>query len=75
MELTHLVVPGINDDAEAFAAMTDWIAGLSPDIPLHISRYFPRRRYSAPPTDIDLLRSFAGIARGRLRRVHLGNVR
>ena len=74
VELTHLVVPGVNDESEEFAAMVEWIAALSPEIPLHISRYFPRRRYTAPPTDIDLLRSFAGIARNRLRRVHLGNV-
>ena len=74
VELTCLVVPGISDDEKEFAAMTDWIAALSPDIPLHVSRYFPRRFYSAPPTDVELLRARAEIARGKLRRVHLGNV-
>lgn len=74
VELTHLVVPGLNDSAEEFAAMIDWIASLSRDVPLHISRYFPRRNYAAPPTDINLMSAFAGIAGGRLRRVHLGNI-
>ena len=74
VELTHLVVPGINDDTESFSAMIEWIAALSADIPLHISRYFPRRNYSALPTDVGLLYSFAGIARGKLKNVHLGNV-
>ena len=74
VELTNLVVPGLNDDRDAFAAMVDWIAALSPDIPLHLSRYFPRRNYREPPTDIGLLHDLAAIARGRLSRVHLGNV-
>ena len=74
VELTNLVVPKLNDDCEAFTAMVEWIAALSPDIPLHISRYFPRRNYSEPPTDIGLLHDLAAIARGRLAHVHLGNV-
>ena len=74
VELAHLAVPGINDDLEAFAAMADWIAGLSHDIPLHITRYFPARHYAAPPTNIDLLRQMADIAKARLRHVYLGNV-
>ena len=74
VELTHLVVPGINDDTESFAAMVEWVAAISADIPLHISRYFPRRNYSAPPTDTGLLYSLAAIARGKLKNVHLGNV-
>lgn len=74
VELTHLLVPGLNDGRDVFAALVDWVANLSPDIPLHITRCFPRRHYAGPPTDTALLRSFAALARGRLRRVHLGNV-
>lgn len=74
VELTNLVVPGLSDSAEEFAAMTEWIASLSPDIPLHISRYFPANRYREPSTPLPLLRGFADIAAVRLRRVHVGNV-
>ena len=74
VELTHLVVPGLNGGAEEFAAMVEWIASLSKDIPLHISRYFPKRNYIVKATDISLMHYLAGIARGRLRRVHLGNI-
>ncbi len=82
VELTNLVVPGLNDGLggqgapgdDAFAEMVDWIAALSPDIPLHISRYFPRRNYFEPPTDIGRLHDLAAVARARLSRVHLGNV-
>ena len=73
-ELTHLVVPGINDDIDSFAEMVDWIADISRDIPLHISRYFPARNYHEPPTSLELLYSMASVAKMRLSCVHLGNV-
>ena len=73
-ELTHLVVPGINDNGDSFTEMVDWIASISRNIPLHISRYFPARNYNEPPTDVELLRSLASIAKGKLKHVHLGNV-
>jgi len=74
LELTTLVVPDVSDDVEEFAALVDWVAGLSPDIPLHISRYFPAAAYTAPPTNLNLLDRFQGMAAARLRHVHLGNV-
>jgi pyruvate formate lyase activating enzyme len=54
--------------------MTDWIAQISPDIPLHISRYFPAYKYSKSPTDISLIEKLLNIARGRLKYVYTGNV-
>jgi pyruvate formate lyase activating enzyme len=74
IELTNLVVPGISDSYEDFVRMIDWIAELSPAIPLHISRYFPAYQYGAPPTDIGLMKEFGIIARKKLAHVHLGNV-
>ena len=73
VEVTTLVVPGISDRAEDMDEEAQWLAALSPDLPLHISRYFPRHRMSAPPTpsaDIDRL---TAIARRHLRHVHRGN--
>ena len=75
VELTHLVVPGLVDTGEGFDAMTDWIAALSPSVPLHLSRCFPAWRHFVPPTDTELLYSLADRARGKLRHVYLGNVR
>ena len=74
VELTTLVVPGLSDDPEEFAALVDWVAGLDRNLPLHLSRYFPAHRWSAPATDLDLLRRFQGLAAGRLARVNLGNI-
>ena len=75
VELTTLVVPGISDSPEELAAMVDWIAGISPDIPLHLSRYFPAHKHTAPATEPDLLRRLAHSAGEKLRHVHLGNLR
>jgi pyruvate formate lyase activating enzyme len=75
IELTNLVVPGISDSIEDFVRMVDWIAGMDRRIPLHISRYFPAFRYSAPPTDVRVMEKFCSYAITKLSRVHLGNVR
>ena len=75
VELTNLVVPGLTDSPDEFAAMVEWIASVSPDIPLHVSRYFPANRYREPSTPIELLQRFASIAKTRLNRVRTGNVR
>ena len=74
VELTNLVVPDISDSHEDFARMVEWIASISPEIPLHVSRYFPAYRYSAPPTDVGLVRNFAAFAGTKLRHVHTGNI-
>ena len=73
-ELTHLVVPSINDNIDSFKEMVDWIAGISRDIPLHVSRYFPARNYHEPPTNLEILYSMASIAKRKLKHVHLGNI-
>lgn len=74
VEVTTLVVPGISDSAPEFEAEVEWLASLSRDIPLHISRYRPAWKYTKPPTDIALLQKFAAMAKARLKHVHLGNV-
>ncbi|MBQ6772493.1 MAG: AmmeMemoRadiSam system radical SAM enzyme [Synergistaceae bacterium] len=74
VELTSLIVPGINDNREEFDSMIEWIANISRDIPLHVTRYFPARDYHKPPTDIELLYSLTQIARSKLHNVHTGNI-
>ena len=74
VEITNLIVPGVSDSESDFTAMTDWIAAISPEVPLHISRYFPAFRSSAPSTDVSLIRGFYDIARGRLKYVYMGNM-
>lgn len=74
LEVTTLVVPGLSDSPEEFAEQCSWLASVSPEIPLHISRYRPAHTFTAPPTPIAVLEEFAGIARAKLRHVHIGNV-
>lgn len=75
VELTTLVVPGLNDGAEEIEALARWIASIDKKIPLHLTRFFPRRLMSgAAPTDLSLLRSLAIVARKHLDDVTLGNI-
>ena len=75
LEVTTLVVPGLSDDDEQIDALTRWLASLDPDIPYHLTRFFPRHRMSAgQPTPIQTLCNLAGVARQHLNDVMLGNV-
>ena len=74
VEITSLIVPGLNDSPEDMDEEAKWISALNPDIPLHITRYFPRHRYNEPPTDISLMKELKTIAEKHLNRVLLGNV-
>ena len=74
VELTTLIVPGMNDDPEDMEREAQWIAEIDPLIPLHITRYFPRHRMHTPATEISLMRDLRQIAERFLKRVRLGNV-
>ncbi len=75
VEVTTLVVPGKNDADEDIDAIAATVAGISPDIPLHLTRFFPRWRMSGTAaTPVETLRRLERVARGRLKRVLLGNV-
>ncbi len=74
VELTSLIVPGLNDSIEDMQAEAEWIASIDPDIPLHITRYFPRYKMHEKATDINLLLRLQKVAQQSLRRVRLGNV-
>lgn len=74
VELTTLIVPGLNDDPRAMDAEARWIASLDPSIPLHLTRFFPCYHYQdRPPTSVALLQQLASIASNHLERVVLGN--
>jgi pyruvate formate lyase activating enzyme len=75
VEVTTLVVPGENDSAQEMEGLTDWLASISPEIPLHLSRFFPRYHMTdKPPTPLETLNKLAAIARRRLRHVYIGNI-
>jgi pyruvate formate lyase activating enzyme len=75
LELTFLVIPGLNDGFEVFEDMTDWIVKeTSRKTVLHISRYFPRYQLKIPPTPIKILEGLYYRAKKKLDFVYMGNV-
>lgn len=74
LELTNLLVTGMNDSEEDVSALVDWIASLDPAIPLHLSRYFPQYRFELPPTPPERMSRAREVARSRLRYVYVGNL-
>jgi pyruvate formate lyase activating enzyme len=73
VEVTNLLVTGENTGEEEVRKLVDWLSGVSPDLPLHFSRYFPAYRMNNPPTPLEVLDRARKIARQRLRYVYLGN--
>jgi len=74
VEITCLLITTLNDDPAEIELLSAWLAGISPDIPLHISRYFPQYQLDLPPTPLETLKQAQEIARRKLRYVYLGNV-
>lgn len=82
VELTTLIVPGENDSEDEMRALTAWVADLTDadgrpigrEIPLHISRFFPRFQMTdRQATDVRRIYRLADTARERLRYVYTGN--
>ncbi|MCI9143815.1 MAG: AmmeMemoRadiSam system radical SAM enzyme [Lachnospiraceae bacterium] len=75
VELTTLIVPGKNDSLEEMEEEARWIAALRPDIPLHITRFFPQyHMLDRSPTDVRRLYRLAETAGRYLTHVYVGNV-
>ncbi len=75
VEVTTLIVPGLNDKDEEVAAEAAWLASLNPEIPLHLNRFFPRHRSdSKVPTPTGTVLRLASVARQYLKNVHVGNI-
>lgn len=82
VELTTLIVPGENDTPEEMEELSAWIAGLEDvyggkpgsEIPLHVSRFFPRYRMAdREATKAAKVLELAGVAQRKLRYVYPGN--
>ena len=75
VEVTTLIVPGLNDDEAMLRSEVQWLAEESPEIALHLSRFFPRyRMQSESPTQPETIHRLARIARERLAYVYEGNL-
>lgn len=78
LEITTLLIPGLNDRPDEIRALSQWIAqALSPDIPLHFTAFHPDWRLrDRPNTPLATLQGARQLAReAGLQHVYLGNVR
>lgn len=75
MEITTLLIPGLNDSPEEIRDIAKFIKSISENIPWHISRFFPAYRIThIPPTPIDkLIRAYEIGKEEGLSYVYIGN--
>jgi len=78
LEVTSLIIPGINDDQHEIRDMANFVATeLGLDVPWHISRFFPAykmKEVPATPLQTLLMAKKIGLEAG-LSYVYLGNVK
>lgn len=74
VEVTHLLIPGLNDSDEELDRLIGWVWDLGIDTPLHFSAYFPRYKMDRPPTPGSTVAHAWEKARAYLRYVYAGNV-
>ena len=75
IEVTTLVVPGMNDSEEELKEIAGFLVDTGKDIPWHISRFHPDYEYEAPKTPLSSLKAAEKAGRkAGLKYVYLGNV-
>ena len=74
VEVTSLIVPGLNDDESEMRAEAKWLKALPGGVALHISRYFPMyRQREGAPTPLGTIDKLTEIARQYVPNVYRGN--
>ena len=74
IELTNLIIPGLNDKEKEIKELVDWVASQGENIPLHFSRYFPCYKMDIEATPISTLYKARDIAQKKLKYVYVGNI-
>jgi pyruvate formate lyase activating enzyme len=75
IEVTTLLIPGLNDSEDELRKLTEFLAGLSPDVPWHVSRFHPDYKLteadSTPGASLE--RAVETGRKAGLRYVYVGN--
>ncbi len=76
IELTTLVIPGLNDSKEELNDIAEFIASVHRDIPWHISRFYPQYKMEkAEPTPLATLEKAYDIGKKNgLAHIYIGNI-
>jgi pyruvate formate lyase activating enzyme len=76
VEVTTLIIPGENDSDEEIDSLSRWLAGINPEIPLHLSRFVPRHKYeNRQPTPRETILRLKQVAERNCKFVYAGNMR
>lgn len=74
VELTTLIIPGFNDDKNEMEELFKWVSSLDPNIPHHLSRFYPNYKMNGEITPLDKLINIRNLAKKYLNYVYIGNV-
>jgi len=76
LEVTTLLIPGLNDSIQELKDLSKFLADLDPNIPWHISRFHPTYRLThIPSTPPDSIRRAKDIGyESGLKYVYTGNI-
>lgn len=76
LEISCLIIPGLNDDEKHFSAMVQWIAdNLGKHSVIHLNRYSPHHKMTSPAqTPAQTLLKLFKIAEEKLSFVYIGNI-
>lgn len=74
LEVTNLIINGLNDDEAGLEEIFSWLGGLNRSIPLHLSRYFPAYKMKRSATEISTMEKAYDIAQKYLDYIYLGNM-
>jgi len=74
VEITTLLIPGLNDNEDEVKKIVDWVASISTEIPMHFSRYMPAFTFEIEATAPRTLFRAQEIALKKLNYVYIGNL-
>ncbi len=76
VEIVTLLIPGFNDSEEELIRLTEFIGGVSPDIPWHVTAFHKDYKMTGPENTVpgDLARAAAIGRKSGLRYIYAGNL-
>jgi len=75
IEVTTLIIPGVNDSNSELQKIAEFLAGIDKEIPWHVSAYYPQYKSDIPPTSQEKIKNAIDIGKKTgLKYVYGGNI-
>ncbi len=74
VEITTLIIGGLNDSPNEIEALAKWISRIDDNIPLHLSRYYPNYKLDIATTPRETMLNLRSIVKEYLPFVYIGNL-